>query len=263
VPRVAVVRVEGEARACISRRTANGLRRMFGSSRSHSRLHLSKPVLLPPKLSELGPQPFTAIERESLARLMREPAWPRGTLNIYGLEGYLTALLVWPVALQAGAWLPPIWNEQSWRVRPPIDTEDRYGEFLELVVGFLRTIDQGLLQSPRVFDHCLHVEADADLSARAHSWVEGFGRGLRQSAQARVSPDERTREAIGHIASLAEASRDTAQRAHIVLTEAVLALASTRASRGPLGALPKRVVVPNADQSAPAATAAPLSDASV
>ena len=221
---------------------------------------------MPPKLSELGHQPFTAIERESLARMMREPAWPRGTLNIYGLEGYLTALLVWPVALHTGAWLPPIWNEQSWRVRPPIDTEDRYGEFLELVVGFLRTIDHGLLQSPRVFDHCLHVKADADLKARAHSWAEGFGRGLRQSARARVPPDERTREAVGHIASLAALeprSRDTAQRADIVLTEAVLALASTRGSRGPLGALPKPVVVPKADQIVAAVAAAPLSDDSV
>jgi yecA family protein len=232
---------------------------MFRSSRSHPGLHLNRPVLLPPKLSELGHRPFTAIERESLARLMRQPAWPRGTLNMYGLEGYLTALLVWPVALQAGAWLPPIWNEQSWRVRPPIDTEDRYGEFLELVVGFLRTIDHGLLQSPRVFDHCLHVKAVPDLSARAHSWVEGFGRGLRQSVQARVSPDEHTREAIGRIASLAAASRDSAQRVDIVLTEAVLALASTRVSRGPLGALPKPVVT-KADQIVAAAAAAPLSD---
>ena len=98
---------------------------MFRSSRSDPGLHLNRAVLLPPKLSELGHQPFTAIERESLARMMREPAWPRGTLNIYGLEGYLTALLVWPVALHTGAWLPPIWNEQSWRMRPPIDTEDR------------------------------------------------------------------------------------------------------------------------------------------
>ncbi|HKQ84546.1 MAG TPA: hypothetical protein VJS42_20275, partial [Steroidobacteraceae bacterium] len=47
----------------------------------------------------------------------------------------LTALLVWPVALQPGAWLPPIWNEEGWKVRPPIDTAPRYGEFLELVLG--------------------------------------------------------------------------------------------------------------------------------
>jgi yecA family protein len=233
---------------------------MFRSSKSGSNRRPENPVLLPPRLSELGHQPFTSIERESLARLMREPTWPRGTLNIYGLEGYLTALLVWPVALQPGAFLPPVWNEGSWRVRAPIDTADRYGEFLELVVGFLRAIDQGLLQSPPTFDHCLHIDVDPDLpdlNARAHSWAEGFGRGLRQSVQARVSPDQRTREAIRQIASLAVGH---AERAGVVMTEAVLALASTRVSRGPLGALPKPVVAPKPMKPQLPQRAAPISD---
>lgn len=224
---------------------------MFRSSRSRSSGHLETPLLLPPKLSELGHQPFTSIEREALACLLSEPAWPRGTLNIYGLEGYLTALLVWPAALQPGAWLPPIWNAASWKVRPPIDTVDRYGEFLELVAGLLRAIDRGLLQTPPTFDHCLHLKAARDLpdlNARVQGWAEGFGRGLRQSAQARGSPDHGTREALRHIAAFAESkscvTRGSAQRAGIVLTDAVLALSITRISRGPLGALPKHTVAP-------------------
>ena len=219
---------------------------VFRTSRSRSSRHLQTPVLLPPKLSELGHQPFTSIEREALACVLRERTWPRGTLSIYGLEGYLTALLVWPVALQPGAWLPPIWNEASWKVRPPIDTGDRYGEFVELVVGLLRTIDRGLLQTPPRFDHCLHLKAARDLpdlKARAQGWAEGFGRGLGQSVQARGSPDQGDARAVRHIAAFAASesslTRDSAQRAGIVLTDAVLALASTRISRGPLGALPK------------------------
>jgi yecA family protein len=218
---------------------------VFRSSRSRSSGRLETPVLLPPKLSELGHRPFTSIQREALACFMREPTWPRGTLNIYGLEGYLTALLVWPAALQPGAWLPPIWNEASWRVRPPIDTVDRYGEFLELVVGFLRTIDHGLLQTPPRFEHGLHMKGarePPDMNSRAQMWAEGFGRGLRQSVQARGSADQGTREAVRHIAVLAAGeprlSSDSAQRAGSVLTEAALALARTRVSRGPLGASP-------------------------
>ena len=217
---------------------------VFRSSRSRSSGQRETRVLLPPDLSELGHRSFTPIEREALACCMREPTWPRGTLNIYGLEGYLTALLVWPAALQPGAWLPPIWNEEGWRVRPPIDTVDRYGEFLELVVGFLRTIDSGLLQIPPRFDTCLHMKPARDLpdlNARAQSWAEGFGRGLRQSVQARGSPDQGTREAVRHIAVFAAGpprlACDSGQGA-IILTEAVCALASMRVSRGPLGALP-------------------------
>ena len=222
---------------------------MFRSSRSRSSGRLAAPVLLPPKLIELGHQPFTSIEWEALACLLREPTWPRGTLSIYGLEGYLTALLVWPAALQPGAWLPPIWNEHSWKVHPPIDTLDRYGQFLELVVGLLRTIDSSLLQTPPRFDHCPHLDAACDLpdlKARAQGWAEGFGRGLGQSVQARGSPDQSTRDAVRNIAAFAanesRLTRQSAQRAGIVLIDAVLTLASTRISRGPLGALPKETV---------------------
>ena len=223
---------------------------MFRSSRSRSSRHLQTPLLLPPKLSELGHRPFTSIEWETLACVLREPTWPRGTLSIYGLEGYLTTLLVWPVVSQPGAWLPPIWNGESWRVRPPIDTVDRYGEFLELVVGFLRTIDSGLLQTPPRFDPCLHGKGARDvpdLNVRAQSWAEGFGRGLRQSVQSRGSPDQGTCEAVRRIGAFASSesrlTSGSAQRAGTVLTDAVLALASTRISRGPLGALPKDTIV--------------------
>lgn len=239
---------------------------MFRSSRSRSSGHLQTPLLLPPKLSELGHQPFTSIEWEALACMLREPTWPRGTLSIYGLEGYLTALLVWPAALQPGAWLPPIWNEQSWRVRPPIDTVDRYGEFLDLVVGFLRTIDSGLSQTPPRFDPCLHRKGARDLpdlNVRAQSWAEGFGRGLRQSVQSRGSPDQRTCEAVRHIGAFAASdsclTSGSAQRAGIVLTDAVLVLASTRISRGPLGAFAKDTVSRKpVDSRPPQARAVPL-----
>lgn len=216
---------------------------------SRTNRYVEAPTLLPPKLSELGHQPFTSVERESLAHLLREPAWPRDTLNIYALEGYLTALLVWPVPLQPGAWLPPIWNEASWRVRPPIDTVDRYGAFLELIVGFLRTIDRGLLQTPPVFEPGLHLpfsREDHDVMERVQFWAHGFGRGLRQGVQSRVAPTPGARAAVNTIAACAEnrshLSKGSARQAGIVLTEAVLALASTRTSRGPLGALPKQSV---------------------
>lgn len=214
---------------------------------SRSNRYVEAPTLLPPKLSELGHQSFTSAERESLAHLLREPGWPRDTLNIYGLEGYLTALLVWPVALQPGAWLPPIWNEASWRVRPPIDTVDRYGVFLELIVGFLRTIDQGLLQTPAVFESGLHLPSShegLDTIERAQCWAQGFGRGLRQGVQSRVAPTPGARAAVNTIAACAEnqshLSKESARQTVLVLTEAVLALASTRMSRGPLGTLPKQ-----------------------
>lgn len=223
---------------------------MFISAKSRPHRHAERPTLLPPKLGELGHRPFTSHECESLAHCLQDGAWPRDTLNICSLHGYLTALLVWPVALQPGAWLPPIWNETGWRVRPPIDTSDRYAEFLELILGFLRSIDHGLLQSPPVFEPCLELKFDRslpDAQVRTQHWARGFGRGLGQGAQMRVAPTESARTAVQAIAAYAADqppfSKSGMRQAEIVLTQAVLALASTRTSRGPLGTLPKQATI--------------------
>lgn len=208
-------------------------------------------ALLPPKLTELGHLPFTARERESLALWLQDPAWPRGTMNIYALEGYLTALLVWPVPVQPGAWLPPIWNEAGWRLRPPIDTAERYGEFVELILGFLRTIDQGLLQTPPRFEPSLRLQFShdtLDAQGRTQHWARGFGLGLRQGLQTRMVPTADALEAVRTIATYTEnqsCSSDSSHHADIGLTQAVLALANSRISRGPLGVLPKRIVAAN------------------
>lgn len=207
------------------------------------------PTLVPPKLSEFGHQPFTSRERESLALWLQEPAWPHGTMNIYALEGYLTALLVWPVAAQPGAWLPPIWNEQGWRVRPPIDTAQRYGEFLELVLGLLRTIDERLLQTPPLFESGLRLQLahdSLDVRSRAQHWARGFGLGLRQGLQTRMVPTAGDLDAVRSIAAHTDSpscsSESSSHHTNVRLKQAVLALAKTRTSRGPLGSLPKPTV---------------------
>lgn len=218
---------------------------MFRSSKAGSHRYVETPALVPPTLNTFGQQPFTSLERESLAEWLHEPVWPRGTLNIHGLDGYLTALLVWPVAVQPGAWLPPIWNETGWRVRPPIDSTYKYEMFLELIVGFLRTIDRGLLQTPPLFEPSLGLKFShdpSDFETRARHWAQGFGRALSLGVQSRTAPALSARGAVHTIAAYAADSFPTlgTQHVQIDLSEAVLGLASTRGSRGPLGALPEQ-----------------------
>lgn len=204
-------------------------------------------TLVPPKVSEIGLQPFASHEQESLARWLREPAWPRYTLNIYALEGYLTALLVLPVELQPGAWLPPIWNLNGWKIPPPIDTRQRYVEFIEFVLGFLRRIDRSLLETPPTFEPGLQRQFGHDCldgQDRIQHWIRGFGRALKHTAQTRTAPKPNSRDAIltiaTYIAGQPSFTADTLDRASINLRQAVLTLASNRSSRGPLGALPKQ-----------------------
>jgi len=222
---------------------------MYRSRKTHSHSYVETPTLLPPKLNQFEHQAFTSSRHQSLARWLADPAWPRETLSIYGLEGYLTALLVWPIDLQPGAWLPPIWNEEGWKVRPPIDTAPTYREFIELVLAFLHHIDGDLLRTPAIFEPRLHPFGRTDLELRERSahWAHGFGRALRQAPQARAAPTtEARRDAVRTIATYATNQRRPWSVGHyhggIEIAQAVLALARTRTSRGPLGLLPKRKI---------------------
>ena len=221
---------------------------MFRSSKTRSYNYVEPPMLLPPKLNEFEHQAFTTTRHQSLARWLADPTWSRETLSIYGLEGYLTALLVWPIGLQPGAWLPPIWNEEGWRVRPPIDTAPTYREFIELVLAFLHHIDGDLLRTPAIFEPRLHPfgRTDLDLRERSAHWAHGFGRALRHAPQARDAPTTEAREAVRTIATYTTDQRRPWSGGHyrggIEIAQAVLTLARTRTSRGPLGPLPKRKI---------------------
>lgn len=224
---------------------------MIHSRRSNSYLSRTSrygetATLVPPKVIELGHRLFTSCEQASLANWLQEPMWPRDTLNIYALEGYLTGLLVLPVELQPGAWLPPIWNLNGWKIPPPIDTEQRYAEFMELVFGYLRMIDRSLLETPPTFEPGLRLELGddrLDVLARAQHWARGFGRALKQAARTRSGPLPGNRDAVLTIARYdagqTRGAPDCALHPNTNLKQAILVLASNRISRGPLGALLK------------------------
>jgi len=66
----------------------------------------TEPVaLLPPNLQTVGPLPFTAQDFATLDAWLAEEGWPANRMDVAMLEGYLVALLAWPIELPPGAWL--------------------------------------------------------------------------------------------------------------------------------------------------------------
>ena len=89
---------------------------------------------------------FTAQSFAELDAWLAEDGWPPGHMDAAMLEGYLVALLVWPIELSAGAWLPPIWGIRGWKVAAKIATTEAYNRFLRLVgVGFLQDLERQTL----------------------------------------------------------------------------------------------------------------------
>ena len=210
------------------------------------------PEISIPSLDEFGHQEFTEASLDSLVQRLQDPRWPRGSLNLFALEGLITALLVLPLGLQPGLWLPLIWNGAGWRLPPLLHERLYFRSFVELLMGFMRAIDRGLLENPPRF---ISVLENGDGRSLAHrekqDWARGFGLALRVCDHIKVPSGSTVHRALCSIAAYSHAPVTTR---HTYLSppsikDTVLLLAGTRSSRGPLGRL---VRVKPADANSPA-----------
>jgi yecA family protein len=200
-------------------------------------------VLLPPNLKSMGVLTFTQKDFEELDALLAEAGWPAERMDVAMLEGYLVALLVWPIELSPGAWLPPIWGISGWKVAAKIAAEDTYGRFVTLVIGFVQELERRLMAEQQ---QCTFVlsEGVALLSPRyfvGAAWATGFMMALQQNAAGLGSRSVAARAAVEHIAkyaSLRNAERSAMATVARVLSHAAATLIQERPSRGPLGPLP-------------------------
>ncbi len=217
------------------------------SSKEPRRRFLAKadpPALLPPNLARLEGRPFTPQHSGTLRAWLAESDWPRGTMDMAMLEGYLVALLAWPVSISSGAWLPPIWGEKAgWRVPAKIASQEKFDSFIELVVGLLQDLDARLEGSTMSFVPMLLPDERGCRWPRTTgvSWAHGFLKGLQQNAPGLQDRSPAARAAVTSIARYGSFEiAPTDARFAVVATDlqaAISILTAERASRGPLGAL--------------------------
>jgi yecA family protein len=175
-------------------------------------------------------------------------------MEIAELEGYLVALIAWPVGISSGAWLPPIWGERGWKVPTKISSHAQYDEFVGLVVGFMSTLDHELSRRPSRFESSvLRLLGGSEQVEALHRWGRGFMTALALGAQGLKWRSEGAGAAVRTIVNITAASAPIDRDALEHVVSAVAALMEQRASRGPLGA---HVPVPPADSPASAAETA-------
>ena len=200
-------------------------------------------TLLPPNLRAMESIPFTAAEFASLDAWLAEDGWPDERMDIATLEGYLVALLVWPIEIAEGAWLPSIWGVRGWKVAAKIDSAEIYDRFIALVTGLLQELERRLAISPSrrtfVLAHDAKIISAPYFAAAA--WSTGFMTALYQYAaglQSRSIASRSAVESIASYASLRSQPPSATPAAAGALSAAIAILVEERVSRGPLGPLP-------------------------
>ncbi len=205
--------------------------------------------VLPPDLRTLGELTFNPPEQKALREWLDEGGWPRGTMDFHTLEGYLVALLVWPVELPPGAWLPRIWGERGWKVPAKLAGPQMLEKFVVHVSGFLQELDRRLSIYPEPYEPAIAAPVEKRRGERpdACTWAAGFLDALEQHTHAqglkyRTEAVKAAAMTIARCASLPPAPGTSAE-----LARAVSVFAMERTSRGPLETLdspPSRTSTP-------------------
>jgi yecA family protein len=193
---------------------------------------------MPPNLLTFGAAPFGDTQRARLTAWLREAGWPRGHMEIAELEGYLVALIAWPVGISAGAWLPRIWGHPGWKVPTKLAARSQYDEFVALVVGFMQALDRQLsCQPPRFESSVLRGLREREHTETLHGWGRGFMTALTLGSQGLKGRSASAGAAVHFIASGTAASAPFRPRTAEDIESAVLSLIAQRSTRGPLGPL--------------------------
>jgi hypothetical protein len=217
---------------------------MISKTRFPSRYARAAPaILMPPNLQSMGSIPFTAESFAELDAWLAEEGWPPERMDAAMLEGYLVALLVWPIELSAGAWLPPTWGIRGWKVAAKIATTEAYNRYLLLVIGFLQDLERRLMASPRLRPIVLEHAAPI-LSARyftGSAWATGFMVALHENSaglSSRSASAISAVEGIAHFASRRSTKPSAMPSVSADLNAGLAILMDERQSRGAPGPLP-------------------------
>jgi yecA family protein len=215
---------------------------MKPKARYSARYGYAPALLLPPKLETIGPLPFGEQEFAELDAWLAQDGWPLEHMDVATIEGYLVALLVWPIELSSGAWLPPLWGVGGWKVAAKIETPEAYGRFIALVIGYLQELERRLTCVPPHRTPVLGCDGPAVSASyfAGSAWATGFMTALFRNSAGLHSRSVASRTAVETIASYASLRSAAPSAMPVVggaLSAAVAVLIAERASRGPLGPL--------------------------
>ena len=216
---------------------------MKPKARHGARYAYAPPLFLPPNLHTMDPLPFTHEDFAALDAWLAEADWPADHMDVAMLEGYLVALLVWPIELAPGAWLPRIWGICGWKVAAKIALPSSYNRFIALVIGLFQELERRLSSSPPARTFSLGCDAPY-LSGRyfaGAAWATGFMTALHENSTGLGSRSSAARSAVEDIARYAPLRSTKANAlpaAATVLSLAVTVIMSERLAQGPIATVP-------------------------
>ena len=129
-------------------------------------------------------EPLSDAELDELEVFLASDAVPQDCMDLEMLDGYLTAVVSGPEAIQPSEWLPQVWSEGSKSAAPVFVDNDQAQRIMGLVLRHFVGIQRTLSDSPTRFRPLLYVPDDKvqrgdRTPAEATAWCEGYMAGVK------------------------------------------------------------------------------------
>lgn len=103
-----------------------------------------------------------------------------GILNVSELDGFLTAIVSGPVAIQPSRWLPAVWGnyEPEWK------NQEDFEKVLSLLIRHMNSIVTMLMQQPEDFEPLFNERVvEGKTYTIVDDWCEGYVRGVKTASE--------------------------------------------------------------------------------
>jgi uncharacterized protein len=128
-------------------------------------------------------EPLSDAELDELEGFLASDAVPQDCMDLEMLDGYLTAIVSGPEAIQPSEWLPGVWSEGGRSASPAYSSSEQAQRIMGLVLRHMVGIQRTLSESPTRFRSLLYLPDDkarGDKSpAEAAAWCEGYMAGVK------------------------------------------------------------------------------------
>ena len=128
--------------------------------------------------------PLSNEELDRLAEILEDESMPMDILDISGLHGFLTAIIIGPKPMAPNEWLPKIFGEEEQEIPMVFDDMETLDEFIELTLRFYNQIMDELKSKEKFTPIVYRTIVDGKEHYIIEDWCFGFMRGVATSIMA-------------------------------------------------------------------------------
>jgi uncharacterized protein len=129
-------------------------------------------------------EPLTDAELDEMETFLGSDSVPQDCMDLEMLDGYLTAIVSGPEAIQPSEWLPQVWSEGGRSASPAFTGSEQAQRIMGLMMRHMVGVQRTLAEAPTRFRPLLYMSDEKAkkperVPPEAAAWCEGYMAGVK------------------------------------------------------------------------------------